>query len=303
MAGKAAALPSTHVSDAPDVPESRENGYLMVAAVAVAIVFFASVVGLVLVTRAKDRAETRLLSGTFTLFADDLNKSCIGPPGYDDINARTPVIVKNPQGHTVAQDALTEGTLVRSMSACRYTFQIPVPIGSSSYTVFIGKHGQATVSWADIDLPCAIDISVGTAGNEAGVTTCRPSAIVRFLAPETGAAGREGNLDDDPGWYESITLGIAAPVPGKRLWLLRRDDGGNTWVEDRLNAKAGDQTVGSVYLFGPDDRGDHTTLLVAAVTSSTDRRYQDARRTPIPSPVSMRGTTVLASRAFVCCAG
>jgi hypothetical protein len=267
-------------------------------------VFFTAVTALVLVTRAQDRHETRLLSGTFTLFAPTLNKSCVGPAGYDNISTRTPVIVKNQQGHTVAQDALSDGVLEKSIPACRFNFQIPVPSGSSYYTVSIGKHAQTTVSWAEIDLPCAIDVTVGSPARakREEVTTCRPSAMVQFLTPAEGLAGHEGGDDDDPGWYDQVSVRITAPVPGKRLWLLRRDEAGDTWVEQRLDLKPSIQMLDGVFLFGPDDRGRHTTLLVAAVTSSTDRHYESARQTPIPSPVSMRGSTVLASRAVTCCA-
>jgi hypothetical protein len=275
------------------------------AAIVVLVLFFAAAATLVLVTKAQDRHETRLLSGTFTVFGDNLNKSCVGPAGYADISTMTAVVVKNPQGHTVAQDGLGQGVLVKAVSACRYSFEIPVPSGSDYYDVSIGKRGEAQVSWADIDLPCAIDISVGApdpAKGAGAAVTCRPSAMVEFIAPDAGVAGHTGDVDDDPGWYDNITLRVNTRVKGKKLWLLRRDGNGDTWVENRLSEQQTDQTLNGQYLFGPNDRGQHGTLMVVAVSSSTDRHYDDASDAALPSPVSMRGTKVLASRTFTCCA-
>ncbi|MCU1345059.1 MAG: putative rane protein [Acidimicrobiia bacterium] len=255
---------------------------------------------MVVVTRAQDRHETRLLSGTFTLFAAGLNKSCVGPAGYDDISTRTPVVVKDSGGHKVAQDGLGEGVLIRAIGACRYGFEMPVPSGSDSYTVSVGKRGQATVSWADIDLPCAIDISYG-APKDAAAVSCRPSAMVAFVAPASGVAGHPGASDDEPGYYDTVTVRVASAVSGKHLWLLRRDANGDTWVVDRLSSQTANQTLEHEYLFGPDDRGHPATLLVVAVNSTADRHFGNAQKNPIPSPVSMRGTKVLASRGLTCC--
>jgi len=99
------------------------------------------------------RARTGLrLAGTFTLFSSSQPqaKPCASRPGYSDIAAGAPVVVRDERGVTVATAPLSSGTSEPSRRGCVFRFRIqPLPV-AAAYTVSVGRRGGLRYSYADL---------------------------------------------------------------------------------------------------------------------------------------------------------
>lgn len=108
-----------------------------------------------------------LVSGTFTLFDDDMFR-CVGTGGYSDIGVGTQVTVKNEAGLIIATGSLEEGTLIEGESAfakdaCRFPFAITdVPI-SAFYSFEVARRGALNYSHAEMEsMGWQVDLSLGS---------------------------------------------------------------------------------------------------------------------------------------------
>ncbi len=102
--------------------------------------------------------ETATITGSFTLNDDspstyspsiDVDGSdCEGTGGYSDVNAGTPVIVKNGKGEILTTTYLEQGRGGRYMCTFGITFEITE--GQDRYVVNVGRRGELSFSFAEL---------------------------------------------------------------------------------------------------------------------------------------------------------
>ena len=125
-----------------------------VVVLSLAVGLIAAATGIALAVRgsgSNGRTGVRL-NGTFTLFtsAQPQARPCQPQPGYADITAGAPVVVRNERGATVATGSLSPGTAEPSKRGCVFHFTIrPLPV-AASYVVSVGQRGGLPYSYADL---------------------------------------------------------------------------------------------------------------------------------------------------------
>ncbi len=102
--------------------------------------------------------ETATITGSFTLNDDspsayspsiDVDGSdCEGTGGYSDVNAGTPVTVKNGKGEILTTTYLEQGRGGRYMCTFGITFEITE--GQDRYVVNVGRRGELSFSFAEL---------------------------------------------------------------------------------------------------------------------------------------------------------
>lgn len=102
--------------------------------------------------------ETATITGTFTLNDDspstyspsiDVDGStCEGAGGYNDVNAGTPVTVKNGKGEILTTTYLEVGRGGRYMCTFGITFEVTE--GQDRYVVNVGRRGELSFSFAEL---------------------------------------------------------------------------------------------------------------------------------------------------------
>lgn len=99
--------------------------------------------------------ETATISGTFELvdsaglgaIASD-GSACEGASGYADVNANTPVTVKNGKSELLANTTLGQGK--GSLGDCTFSFSFPITEGQDRYVVSIGRRGEFIYSFEQL---------------------------------------------------------------------------------------------------------------------------------------------------------
>ncbi|MGV9801238.1 DUF732 domain-containing protein [Mycobacterium sp. NPDC003449] len=99
--------------------------------------------------------ETATVSGTFILansagvdaIASD-GKSCEGVNGYADVGQATTVTVKNGKGEILATTPLGQGH--GDWTKCTFTFTFPITEGQDRYVVSIGRRGDFSYAFAQL---------------------------------------------------------------------------------------------------------------------------------------------------------
>lgn len=114
--------------------------------------------------------ETATITGTFTLKDDspstyapsiDVDGSaCEGTGGYSDVNAGTPVTVKNGKGEILTTSYLEEGQGGRYMCTFGITFEVTE--GQDRYVVNVGRRGELSFSFEELK---ASGVSLVLGGN------------------------------------------------------------------------------------------------------------------------------------------
>ena len=102
--------------------------------------------------------ETATITGTFTLNDDSPStyspsidvdgSSCEGAGGYSDVNAGTPVTVKNGKGEILTTTYLEQGRGGRYMCTFGITFEVTE--GQDRYVVNVGRRGELSFSFAEL---------------------------------------------------------------------------------------------------------------------------------------------------------
>ncbi|MDX1874511.1 DUF732 domain-containing protein [Mycolicibacterium sp. 120266] len=102
--------------------------------------------------------ETATIHGSFTLNDPDPNaysrgievdgSSCAGTGGYGDVDAGTPVTVKNGKGEILTTSYLEPGRGGRYMCTFGITFDITE--GEDRYVVSVGRRGELSYTFADL---------------------------------------------------------------------------------------------------------------------------------------------------------
>ncbi|GAS97112.1 membrane protein [Mycolicibacterium canariasense] len=102
--------------------------------------------------------ETVTIHGTFTLNDPEPSaysqaievdgSSCAGSGGYGDVDAGTPVMVKNGKGEILTTSYLEQGRGGRYMCTFGITFDITE--GEDRYVVSVGRRGELSYSFADL---------------------------------------------------------------------------------------------------------------------------------------------------------
>ena len=102
--------------------------------------------------------ETATITGSFTLHDDSPNpyspaidvdgSTCTGAGGYGDVNAGTPVTVKNGKGEILTSTYLEPGRGGRYMCTFGLTFEVTE--GQDRYVVSVGRRGELSFSFADL---------------------------------------------------------------------------------------------------------------------------------------------------------
>lgn len=102
--------------------------------------------------------ETATITGSFTLNDDspstyspsiDVDGSdCEGTGGYSDVNAGTPVTVKNGKGEILTTSYLEQGRGGRYMCTFGITFEVTE--GQDRYVVNVGRRGELSFSFAEL---------------------------------------------------------------------------------------------------------------------------------------------------------
>jgi hypothetical protein len=111
-----------------------------------------STIAILTVTGCGSKRHGVRLTGTFTLFVSSQPqaKPCQPQPGFDDIAAGAPVVVRNERGAAVATTTLSPGSPEASKRGCVYKFtaqRLPV---SATYTVTVGRRGGLPYSYEDL---------------------------------------------------------------------------------------------------------------------------------------------------------
>lgn len=102
--------------------------------------------------------ETATITGSFTINDENPNSyspaidvdggSCTGAGGYSDVDAGTPVTVKNGKGETLTTTFLEEGEGGRFM--CSFRMQFEVTEGQDRYVVSVGRRGELSYSFDEL---------------------------------------------------------------------------------------------------------------------------------------------------------
>jgi hypothetical protein len=104
------------------------------------------------------------ITGSLTLYDNDLNDACSPGLGYNDISAGTSVTVKNQSGAVIGTGALGAGTYASDgLSSCEFPFTVSGVPGARFYTVEVSHRGGMTYSAADLAAKSyKVDVSLGT---------------------------------------------------------------------------------------------------------------------------------------------
>ncbi len=99
--------------------------------------------------------ETATVQGTFVLTDSEESGSitadqsaCAGAGGYSDIGSHTEVSVTNGKREILATTALGQGH--GDSATCSFTFSFPVTEGQDRYVVAVGKRGEFSYSFAQL---------------------------------------------------------------------------------------------------------------------------------------------------------
>ena len=111
----------------------------------------------------------RIFSGTFTILDTDpsiyfpsissVGGGCEGDGGYGDVNASTAVVVKNNAGTVLARTELGVGD--GGYISCKFNFSFKLTEGEDSYVLSVGHRGEIAYTWAEMQSPGAIALSLG----------------------------------------------------------------------------------------------------------------------------------------------
>ncbi|HMC41831.1 MAG TPA: hypothetical protein VKI20_02385 [Acidimicrobiales bacterium] len=140
-----------HGAQAPVGGRHRKRSRLMIGAAAVIGAAAIGAAG-VQVVGGSSASHGLRLKGTFTLFtsAQPQAKPCETRPGFGDVVAGAPVVVRNGHGLTIATGSLAPGAPEPSKRGCAFQFTIrPLPV-AATYTVSVGKRGGLPYSYEDL---------------------------------------------------------------------------------------------------------------------------------------------------------
>ena len=73
---------------------------------------------------------------------------CQGANGYADVNAGTPVTVKNGKGNVLATTTLGPGK--SGTANCTFTFTVPLTEGEDRYVLSVGRRGEFSYSFEQL---------------------------------------------------------------------------------------------------------------------------------------------------------
>ena len=102
------------------------------------------------------KPESKTITGTYTLFSDNLTSSCQGSGGYSDIGPSTVLVVTGKDGTEYDRTRLGSGTYL--YDSCMYTFKLKVEKGQDYYIISSDNRGELEYSWEELD---DISLSLG----------------------------------------------------------------------------------------------------------------------------------------------
>ena len=102
------------------------------------------------------KPESKTITGTYTLFSDNLTSSCQGSGGYSDIGPSTVLVVTGKDGTEYDRTRLGTGTYL--YDSCMYTFKLKVEKGQDYYIISSDNRGELEYSWEELD---DISLSLG----------------------------------------------------------------------------------------------------------------------------------------------
>lgn len=117
----------------------------------------------------EDFRELRTIevTGRFIVFDYDsfghlsVDDECFsGDGGYGDINTSTPVVMTNTQGDVLHRTELGIGT-VDAQGTCTFEFKLPVTEGEDNYVVAVGRRGEMTYTFEEIQTESPLLLTLG----------------------------------------------------------------------------------------------------------------------------------------------
>ena len=95
------------------------------------------------------KPESKTVTGTYTLYSDNLTSSCEGSGGYSDIGPSKVLVLTGKDG--TEYDRTRLGTGIYLFNSCKYTFKFKVEKGQDYYIISSENRGELEYSWEELD--------------------------------------------------------------------------------------------------------------------------------------------------------